>query len=197
MRFQKGGKLYQAVKHIVCNRKGTTESKHNYVQNVLHAYCTVWGRMLENDGMMGLECRLVRWNFLEWLKANLEEIVYLRVPKNRNMRERVEKSRLCWYGNVKRIGKEKLPRMMEEMGGWKKTMRTAKRKMERRSRSQSEKKRAAVKEEKWWKDQTRWRGFLMPRHVRKLKRDSDMHVCITGISEILIYVIYLSNKNIF
>lgn len=34
----------------------------------------------------------------------------------KSMRERVKRRRLLWYGYVEKIGEERLPKMMEEMG---------------------------------------------------------------------------------
>ena len=168
-RLQKGGNLYQAIKHMVWDRKIPEKAKilmykMYYVPIVLYG-AEAW-TMTER----------------EWSRLQAGEMKFLRAIKGKtrrdrirnedirrelnmeSMKEKVEKMRLRWFGHVKRMGEDRLPRRMEEMRmegrrprgrpRWRWIDGVVDGMLRRGCRWQQ------VEEERWWEDRGRWRGIV-------------------------------------
>lgn len=168
-RLQKGANLYQAVKHLLWNKKIPEKAKMlmyklYYVPSVLYG-AESW-RMTER----------------EWSRLQAGEMRFLRSIKGKtrwdrvrnvdireelgveSMRERVGKMGLRWYGHVKRMSEERLPRKMEALkiagrrprgrprGRWMGEIRGL---VEKRGYRWEQ-----VDDEEWWRDRGRWRGLV-------------------------------------
>ena len=83
--------------------------------------------------------------------------------KEKPLQETIEKSRMCWYGHVKRMQDDRIPRRTHEMEMEGKRPRGRPRdrwivgvKEEVQKRGEEWDR---VKSERWWEDRKRWRGF--------------------------------------
>lgn len=168
-RLQKGGNFYQTIKHLIWDKKVPEKAKIMmyslyYMPMVLYGAET-W-KMTERD----------------WSRLQAGEMRFLRAIKGKtrrdrirnenireelsmeSMREKVEKIRLRWYGHVKRMSEERLPKRMEGLemvgkrprgrprGRWRKGVREG---VEKRGYGWQQ-----VEEEKWWEDRGKWRGLV-------------------------------------
>lgn len=168
-RLQKGGNFYQTVKHLICDGKIPEKAKimmykMYYVPIMLYGAETWTMTEREWSRMQAGEMRFLRAIKGKTRRDRIRNEDIRRELNMESIRGKIENMRIRWFGHMKRMGEDRLPRKMEEMRIEGRRPRGRPRRRWKDAVVNEVEKRGyrwrQVEDERWWQDRRRWRGIV-------------------------------------
>lgn len=168
-RLQKGGKFYQSVRHLLWDKEVPGKAKmvmyNTYYTPIITYVAETWTMSEKSwSRIQAGEMKFLRGVVGKSRKDRIRNVDIRREVGVRSLREKIGRNQMRWYGHVKRMSEERIPKRMEEMqeegrrprgrprGRWKDGIRRV---VESKGGNWME-----VQREEIWKDRRRWRGLV-------------------------------------
>lgn len=168
-RLESGARFYQSVKHLVWNRDVPKKAKVTMFKTYYVPITTYAGETWRLTERQWSRLQAGEMRFLRAIKGKTrrDKIRNEEIRENivdESLRQRVEKSRLKWYGHVKRMEEGRLPKVMEELAITGKRPRGRPRRRWIDDIKKDVTRRGYrfenIQQEEVWKDRKKWRGLV-------------------------------------